>query len=68
MITLITILILCIITFGTMMATNCITNYYIYKRIKHCVAIAASGYIIYSIVTFSLWCWGYDIIYKMIGG
>ena len=64
MITLITILILCIITFSIIMATAKITIHYSCKHKKHYVAITASGYIIYCVVTFSLWAWGYDIIHK----
>jgi len=66
MITLVTILLLCIITFGIIMAIFGITTYYAYKYKKHYVAIVVSGYIIYSIIVFSLWCWGYDILYKVI--
>jgi len=68
MVTPITIFLSCIITFGLMISTDKITNHYIHKHREYYIAIASSGYIIYSISVLSLWLWGYDIVYKIIGG
>jgi hypothetical protein len=48
------------------MATDGITIHYADKYKKHYFAITLSAYTAYCIITFSLWCWGYGIIEKLL--